>query len=40
MVRNNESMNQIYKITLCGLLLCPLGGADKGYGQEAGVMRC
>jgi hypothetical protein len=27
-------MNQINKITLCGLLLCLFGAAGKGYGQE------
>jgi len=31
---NNQPMNRMNKIILCGLLLCLLGAAGKGYGQE------
>ena len=34
MTPKNQPMNQINKIILCGLLLCLLGAAGKGYGQE------
>ena len=32
--KNNQPMNRMNKIILCGLLLCLLGAAGKGYGQE------
>ncbi|MDA7676558.1 chitobiase/beta-hexosaminidase C-terminal domain-containing protein, partial [bacterium] len=32
--KNNQPMNRINKIILCGLLLCLLGAAGKGYGQD------
>ena len=32
--KNNQPMNRMNKTILCGLLLCLLGAAGKGYGQE------
>jgi len=37
MAPNNQSMNRMNKIILCGLLLCLLGAAGKGYGQEVDI---
>ena len=34
MTPNNQPKYQVNKILLCGLLLCLLGAAGKGYGQE------
>jgi len=34
---NNQSMKRMNKILLCGLLLCLLGAAGKGDGQEVSV---
>jgi len=34
MTPKNQPMNRMNKIILCGLLLCMLGAAGKGYGQE------
>ena len=30
----NQPMNRINKTIVCGLLICLLGAAGKGYGQE------
>ena len=37
MTANNQPMNQINKTILLGLLLCLLGAAGKGYGQEVDI---
>ena len=34
MIAQQQPMNRMNKIILCGLLLCLLGAAGKGYGQE------
>ena len=34
MIAQQQPMNRMNKILLCGLLLCLLGAAGKGYGQE------
>ena len=39
MTPNNEPMNRINKTILCGLLLCLLGAAGKGYGQTSTVLK-
>jgi hypothetical protein len=36
--KNNQPMNRINKTILCGLLLCLLGAAGKGNGQEPGAV--
>ncbi len=37
MAPNNQPMNRMPKTILCGLLLCLLGAAGKGYGQEVDI---
>ena len=34
---NNQPMNRMNKIILCGLLLCLLGAWGKGHGQEVDI---
>lgn len=35
--KDNQPMNRMNKILLCGLLLCLFGAAGKGYGQEVDI---